>query len=654
MMHEHIPMLRDLMIIIGAALLMLFLSRRFKLPPIAGFVITGILIGPSGLSLVSAERVGTAAQVGVVLLLFAVGMEVSLSRLLKSDWRMYTLGAGQIIGTVIAGYAVARSLGLDNVPSLIAGFALSTSSSAIVLKGLTDSGELETPTGRAVVTISVLQDFSIVPMLVLIGFLTGEADAQSIVITVLRVLALGGVLYVAARYLLPTVMRRLMTSNIPEAILFFTILVMFGTAWLTSLAGLSLAIGAFAAGVILSETEYYPQIYAEVAPFGTLFSSLFFISIGMLLDLHFIAAHPLAVLALSLGIIAVKTFVVTLVAVPLSIPPRTALQSGFYVAQIGELAFLILATAVLRHLISQDLYQYMIAGTGLTLTITPLLMQWTPYIVWHGASPVADVADQPGEGQGPVRPDTSVLIVGYGVNGRNVSRVLRAAGIHYEILESNAVIVRAARAEGERIHYGDATRTEVLRQIGAADFDSIVLAISDVIATRRAISLVRSLNPNGYLVVRTRSISDVDELRKSGADVVVPQDFETSLRIFSDLLHHYRVPPRIIAMQIELVRGESYSFLRSRSETTMMERVRELLLMRLVEAVPIVSDSPSVGKKLGDFALADGNTCRILGVLRDGFPADPPFEDIVLRSGDLLVLYGAHEDLDLAVEKLRG
>jgi len=657
-MTDIIPIFTDLLLIVGLSLPVLFLFRRAGLPPIAGFVMTGLIIGPSGLGLVgSVESVNAAAEIGVVLLLFTVGMEVSLTRLLRMSLRVYGVALGQIIGTAAVGFAAASLLGLSVEAAVVCGFVLAMSSSAVVLKGLMDRGELESPLGRLVVTVCLVQDFAVVPMLLVISFFSaGRADAASIAGRVIEVAALGGVLYLAARYVLPPVLQRLMTIDTTEVVLLFTILVMLGTAWLTSLAGLSVAVGAFAAGLILSETEYYPQIYAEVAPFRALFSSLFFVSVGMLLDLRFVAANPLPVLAVAVGVLLVKALMVFLAAWPFGFMPRVSLQSGFYLAQIGELSFLILGAATRGNLLSEETFQYLIAAASLSMAVTPFLMQWAPQLAWQAGRHFSWPGEAEAESTAPRarRPQPAVLVVGYGLNGHNVARVLREAGIHYEILDTNPEIVRRARQKGEIIHYGEVTRTEVLRQIEVSDFDSVVLAISDPAATRRAVSLLRALHPPAHLIVRTRYVHEVDELEKLGANVVVPEEFETSLRIFSDLLHHYRVPPHIIAMQVEAVRGHSYGILRAQAGVSVIENIQELLLQRLVEAVPILEGSPHVGKRLGEFELSSGGNCLVLSVLRGGHPLRPPFEAVVVQAGDLIVLYGNHVDLVRAVEKLAG
>jgi CPA2 family monovalent cation:H+ antiporter-2 len=656
-MCETLPMLTDFVLIVAISLPVLFLFRRLNLPPTAGFIMTGLLIGPYGLGWIKQiEHVEVAAEVGVVLLLFSIGLEVSLTRLLQTSKRFYLIAAGQIVGTALCGSLAAIALGFGTGAAVVVGFVVAMSSSAIVLKGLADREELESPLGRLVVTICLTQDFAIVPMLLVIGFMGDkQADLRAITQSIAAVGALGIALYLAARHVLPQVIRRLMVVNTPEVLLLFTILVMFGTAWLTSLVGLSLAIGAFAAGLILSETEYYPQIYAEVAPFRALFSSLFFVAVGMLLDLKFVATHPAPVLLFAVGILAAKTLIVLFMSTSAGISLRVSLQGGLYLAQIGEFSFLLIAAATQGGLVTEGLFQYLIAATSLTLMVTPLIMQYAPRIAWsaHARFPWFMRAEaQSEDAPKSSRPVPAVLIVGYGVNGHNVARVLKESSIYYEILDSNPETVRRAREDGELIHYGEVARTEVLRQIEVEGFDSLVLAISDAGATRRAVSLIRGLNPRAHLVVRTRFVKEVEELERLGANVVVPEEFETSLRIFSELLHHYRIPPHIIQMQIEVVRGHSYGLLRTRASGTVVESIQELLLRQLVEAVPIMEGSPAIGKELCDLKLTDPQGCLVISVLRDSLPLRPPFDHTTVQENDIIVLYGNHLDLDRAVHML--
>jgi CPA2 family monovalent cation:H+ antiporter-2 len=652
-MHDSIPILTDLMLIIAASLAVLFLFRRLSLPPIAGFVLTGILIGPYCLGWIQDPgHVETAAEIGVVLLLFTVGLEVSLTRLLDTSIRIYLLAAGQIIITAALGFGAGQMLGLALPTSIVIGFILAMSSSAIVLKGLSDRGELETPLGHMVVTICLAQDFAVVPMLLVMSVLAPKVSGPSFLQSMLQLIALAGALYLAARYVLPEVLRRLMAINATEVVLLVTLLILMGTAWLTSLAGLSLAIGAFAAGLILSETEYYPQIYAEVAPFRTLFSSLFFVSIGMLLDLGFVATHPLPVLGVAVGVLLLKSLVVFVVALPLGLSPRVAMQSGLYLAQIGEFSFLIIGAAMTGSLITDLEFQYLMGAAALTLAVTPLIMQWSPHLVWRAQSRfpwMADLAPHDAMSPPPQRPKPSVLIVGYGVNGHNVARVLKEAGIYYEILDNNPDLVRRGRSERQITHFGDVTRSEVLRQLDVSGFDSIVLTIAEAAATRRAVAIIRDQIPRAFMIVRTRLVAEVDALEKLGADVVVPEEFETSLRIFSDLLHHYRIPPHIITMQMEAVRGQSYGILRTQAGSSVMEQLEQLILQRLVEAVPIMPGSPAIGRTIAGLNLGTEGTCSILNVLRGGLPLRPPFETVTLEANDLLVLYGNHMDLENAV-----
>ncbi|MFH1011516.1 MAG: cation:proton antiporter [bacterium] len=658
-MIRPIPIFADLVLILAVSLPVLLLMRRLRLPPIAGFVLTGILIGPFGLGWVhQIEHVHTAAGIGVVLLMFTVGLQVSMSRLFAMSGRIYLIAAGQIVATCALAFAASMFLGLNLVTSLVIGFVITHSSSTVILKGLSDKGELETPLGGLVLAVILVQDIAVIPMLLVVDFLgNGQADLATISQVTLQAVVLGAALYFAGRYVLPPLMRRLVTVSVTETVLLFAILVMLVTAWLTATAGLSLAVGAFAAGLILSETDYYPQIYAEFVPFRTLFSSLFFVSVGMLLDLNFVMAHPLPVLGVAVGVLVLKVLVVFGITLPLRMSPVVGLQSGLYLSAIGELSFLIIGAAIDNRLLSQNIYQYLMATASLTLAVTPLIMQWAPSFAWRAGMrfPWLTQLDEKTPISLPAgRPQPAVLIVGYGVNGHNVAHVLGEAGIHHEILESNPEIVRRVRRAGKVIHFGDATGPEVLRQLAVQEFDSAVLAISDVAATRRAVTLLRSMNPQLHLIVRTRYVAESEDLKRLGASLVIPEEFETSLRIFSELLRHYGIPPYIIGMQIELVRSESYGILRSDKQGAFTEELHELLLKRLVQAVPITAQSPAYKRTLRELGLTGEKGCQVIAVLRDGQPLSSPLRNILVEAGDLIVLYGNHADLHQAVQALSG
>ncbi len=656
-MSHDIPLFTDLIIIIAAALPIVFLARRMGLPSIAGFVATGVLIGPYGIGLIQdLESVESAAEIGVVLLLFTVGLEFSLSRLISIPAVYYAISLAQILVTAGVTYAVALSFGATVYTAVIAGFVVAISSTAVVLKGLADKGELESPSGRLVIAIAIAQDLAVIPMLLAISFLAGGGVSLAHIIeTVLVVVALAVALFLAAKYVLPNLLNRLVAIQTSELILLFTVLVLLGTAWLTSQAGLSLAIGAFAAGLILAETPYLPQIFADVAPFRSLFSSLFFVSIGMLLDLQFVMEHPLAVIGVSLGVIVVKTAIILAVSAPFGIPPRTGMQAGLYLAQIGEFAFLVITAAMQSSLLGQDEFQFLIAASALTLGVTPIVMQWAPRLTWNIQSRFRAFRAGPEDDairSGSPRPSPAILIVGFGLNGQNVSRALQAAGLYHEILESNPEICRRARADNHLAHYGDCTSIEVLQHIVITEFESVVLAVSDPAATRRAVSILKQLHPTVHLIVRTRYVSEVGELERLGANTVVPEEFETSLRIFSSLLAHYNIPPHIVAAQINLVRGHGYGLLRLGPDMESLESLQTILMQRLVEAVAISDTSSAAGRSIVELGLNGTGDCIAVAFLRDGKPLDPPFDDVRLHSGDLVVLFGNHEALYRTVQSM--
>ncbi|MBL0063067.1 MAG: cation:proton antiporter [bacterium] len=650
-MSHEIPMFYDLAIILACALPVLFLSRRIGLPPIAGFVLTGIIIGPSGLGFIAnMDHVESSAEVGVVLLLFIVGLELSISGLKSTPLKVYLAAIAQVTGTTALVFGILISLGMPFELSLIAGFVVTVSSSALVLKGIADKGELNTPMGRMVVTICVVQDLAIVPMMMIVSILA-SGNLTTYEIGVRAVLVAGWVLslYLLARWILPQFLRWLVRAQLSEALFLFAILLMLVVGAISSIAGLSIALGAFAAGVILSENEFSAHIYSQMQAFSTLFASLFFVSIGMLLDLGFVLKHLDTVLIVSGAVLILKTVVVFIVSQPLELSLRERVQGGFYLAQAGEFSFLLLSAAVAGNLVTGDEFQYLIAASSLTLAVTPLVMQMAPHVAYHAGKKIGwatEAKSAPTEPM-PSRPKPAVLIVGYGLNGRNVAKVLRESGIYYEILEFNPKTVREARNEGETIHYGDVTHSEFLQHLGLKEFDSAVIAISDPAATRRAVTTIHRMNPGLHLIVRTRYVAEVEQLERLGAKLVVPEEFETSLRIFVELLTHYHIPPHIVAAQVEVVRSQSYGTLRGASMSG--DRLAQLLLQRLVEAVPIRENSKARASTLRALGFSNESRCQVIALLRDGSAYPGEFLDVTLAPNDLVVLYGDHASLDLGV-----
>lgn len=653
-MSHEIPMFYDLAIILACALPVLFLSRRIGLPPIAGFVLTGILIGPSGLGFIeNIDHVESSAEVGVVLLLFIVGLELSISGLKSTPLKVYLAAIAQVTGTTALVFGILMSLGMPFALSLVAGFVVTVSSSALVLKGIADKGELNTPMGRMVVTICVVQDLAIVPMMMIVSILaSGNLTTYEIGIRAFLVAGWVLSLYLLARWILPFFLRWLVRVQLAEALFLFAILLMLVVGAISSVAGLSVALGAFAAGVILSENEFSAHIYSQMQAFSTLFASLFFVSIGMLLDLGFVVRHLDTVLIVSIAVLILKTFVVFIVSQPLGLSLRERVQGGFYLAQAGEFSFLLLSAAVVGNLVTGDEFQYLIAASSLTLAVTPLVMQMAPHVAYHAGRKIGwakEAKSAPSEPM-PTRPKPAVLIVGYGLNGRNVAKVLRESGIYYEILEFNPKTVREARNEGGTIHYGDVTHSEFLQHLGLKEFDSAVIAISDPAATRRAVTTIHRMNPGLHLIVRTRYVAEVEQLERLGAKLVVPEEFETSLRIFVELLTHYHIPPHIVAAQVEVVRSQSYGTLRGASGSA--DRLAQLLMQRLVEAVPIHEKSKARANTLRALGFTNESRCQVIALLRDGCAYSGDFLETPLAPNDLVVLYGDHASLDIGVVTL--
>jgi monovalent cation:H+ antiporter-2, CPA2 family len=652
MQDAEVTILRELIILLAVSLPITFLFHKAKLPALVGFLITGVLIGPHGTAVITeTQAVERLADVGVVLLLFTVGLEFSIEDIMRSGRQLLLGGGTQVVLTTVAVGGIALLFSYPMTQALFFGFLASLSSTAIVLKMYSDRAELDTAHGRLATGILLFQDMAVVPMMLLLPVLgqagtTGEITIVSVMMSLGKAVLGLTVVFLAARQIVPFLLHHVIRLRNREMFFLLVVLLCLGTAWITFSLGLSLALGAFLAGLIIAESEYSHQIVADILPFRDYFASIFFISVGMLLRTDYFLMHWPLLIGLTTVLALLKTGMVTVTAAVLRYPVRTALLSGLALAQVGEFSFLLADQGERFGLIAGDTFQAFINTSILTMVATPFIMQVAPWFADRIRLPRPDPA-----GNADVCSLTGhTIIAGYGLNGRNLARTLRATRIPYTVLEVNADTIRKARDEGEPIIYGDITREDVLLRAGADCARVIVFAISDFAATRTAIRFVRKINPSVFILVRTRYAAEVEELLKLGADQVIAEEFETSIEIFSRVLHQYHIPGNIIASQISLVRFDGYKMLRGLSlDQEKIGRLAALFAAATVDNVQVQPECACIGKTLKDLDIRRTSGATVLAIVRSGEAVTNPGIDFRLEADDILVLLGAHKELDAAV-----
>ena len=650
--------LEELIILLAVSILIISISQKIRLHPVIGFLLTGILIGPGGLSLVrDTETIDVLAEIGVVMLLFMVGLEFTLERL-KRIQRNFWLGGGlQVLLTASAALAILVLLKVPVKDAILYGFLISLSSTAVVLKILSDSGETDTPQGRISLGILIFQDIAIVPMIAVVPVLANVRTASPSAI--LFRFALSGasiaVVFALARYIMPRVLYLVVRTRIREVFLITSLFVCLGMAWLTSSLGLSLALGAFLAGVIISESEYSHQVVSDILPFKNLFNSLFFISIGMLLNTGVVWHSKSFILGLTISILVLKAVVVVLTVRILGYSSRIALMTGLCLAQIGEFSFVLAGVGRANGLLPADIFQAFLASSILTILATPFLIQISPILAtrterafrWKSKAREAE------ERSAQTRQD-HIIIAGYGLNGRNLAHVLKEAGIRYVILELNPVTVRQAAAKGDDVIFGDVSSRTILKKAGIDKAGGMVFAISDPATTRRGVRTAREMNRGLFILVRTRYASEIDELYSLGANDVIPEEFETSIEIFTRVLERYHIPQNIIDAQVKVLRGECYGELRGTCEVVRptLEKISDLLQAGTAATFYIGKESWPAGKTLREIGLRKKTGATVIAVVRGEESFASPGAEFTISAGDTLVLVANHRDMNRAFEFL--
>lgn len=656
-MHELL--LADLVTLLVVSIGVLYASHHVNLPPIVGFLISGVLLGPHGLGLMQdVEQVEQLAEIGVVLLLFTIGLEFSMTELLRMRRAVLLGGSLQIVGVTAAGYLLLRQMGVPSNGALFLGLTASLSSTAVVLRLLQQSAQVDAPHGRMSLAILVDQDLMIVPMMLLIPVLAGRSGGLwgALGAFAVQAVAILAIVLVLARFVVPQMLDRVVHTRSRDLFLLTIVTLCLAIAYIASLAGLSLALGAFLAGLLVSESEYSHQALADILPFRDVFASFFFISVGMLLDIQLAVSQPLFLLGLVLAILAIKTVAGTLAILAVGSPLRTALITGMATSQVGEFSFVLASAGIAAGLVADQSYQWFVAAAVATIGVTPFMLAWAP----KAASAVhrlplphalqsrrrvtdAELASRPLENH--------LVVIGYGINGRNVCRAASIAGVPYVAVDMNPALVSAERARGVPVHYGDATRQAFLSHLGVPKARAVVIVLSDAATTRQVTSIVRVLNPRCSIIARTRYVREVEALKELGADTVVPEELETSVEIVSRVLTGYLVPRTEIEAFVAEIRRGNYEMWR----TPVAPSSNLHDLEHALTDVEITSMRVQPGSTLDGQRLVDTDLRRMFGItvvaIRRGETLLPnPRGEERVRAGDLLIVLGLGEEIVAAQE----
>lgn len=650
---NEFKIIEDIVIILLISIPIIFIFNKMNVPSIVGFLIAGMIIGPYGFEFITdSSQIKVMAEIGIMLLLFTIGLEVSFTRLLQIKKLLLVAGGFQLLGTITIASIIIMIFGMSLKESVFLGILISFSSTAIVLKILSDKGELEAPHGRIALGILIFQDLSIVPLSLLILLLGATEDiaALDIIFELLIAFGLTALIIIISKFLMPHIVHQIAKLRMREVFTAGIILLLLGTSFLTHKLGLSFALGAFIVGLILAESDYSYQIISEIQPFRSVFNSIFFVSIGLLLNLHFVTQNYFTIAGVALGILFIKAAIIISIVLLMKYPLRIAILIGFGLAQVGEFSFILAEAGYDLNLISDNYFNVFLAITIFTMILTPFIFNLLPAIAAK-----TSLLSKPPEENGTSKKGfrDHVIIVGFGLNGRNLARVLKETGIKYIIIEMNPETVKREKAAGEHIIFGDVAKPEILHKARVEHASIIVFAISDPNAAKLALRISKNINPNIYCLVRTKYVNEIEELKRLGADIIIPEEFETSLQIFRKVLEKYHIPLNIIMQQVNLLRQESYKLLiKPEEDIRSLSHIEEILAKGLTETYYINEENKHIEKSLSDINLRENTGATVIAIIReDNLISTPSGQDKIMLH-DTLVLTGSHQSVDKAIEKL--
>jgi len=646
----ELSFLNELVALFLVSVVIAYLCYRLKLVPIVGFLIAGVIIGPNALALVrDQELVDILAEIGVILLLFTIGIEFSLEKLNRIRKAILVGGGLQVTITTFAVVGFLAAFGVSLNTAIYTGFLVALSSTAIVLGLFTQRSETDTPVGQLSLAVLIFQDLAIIVMVLLVPILAGQSESAIEIVWILgKAILLIALVIILARRIVPWILEKVAQTRRQELFLLTVVAICFGTAALTSMANVSLALGAFMGGLVVSESHFSEQALSEILPLRTIFNAVFFVSVGMLLDLQYVIEHPLFLLATAAGVILLKVFITSTSLITLGYPVRIAAAAGLGLAQIGEFSFVLERAGRMAGITPAGMgeigSQTFIAVSVLLMILTPFLLESGP---WLGSllakTPLIKLGQDSGEFEADKETDFEdhVIIVGYGPAGRHLEQVLHNTGIPYVIIEMNPESVKEMHQNDIPAIYGDASRGHILDLAGISKAKLCVIATNDPSASPHIIKVARHKNPTLQIIVRTRYLSEANRLEEMGADIVIPEEMETTVRIFSHVLGAYMISRDEIEEHIRTLRAHDYEILRGS-----VQEAHLMVLQGLDEeglhtrAVVVREGAPVAGKTLQELQLRNKYNLTVLAVRRNDQTIGNPAGDFKVQSGDRLVMVG--------------
>ena len=647
--------LSQVLILLAAAVLLVTIARRLGAPTTIPYLLVGLALGPHALAVVSSTaKTDLLAELGVVFLLFTLGLEFALPRLIAMRREVFGLGSAQVAASAAVFATLARLGGIHWPAAIVVGGALAMSSTAILLHQLTERAELNRTHGRLAFSMLLFQDLAFVPFLALASALTagpGHLGQRAVLEAVAGgVLAIGAVL-AAGHWLLRPLFREMAHSRLRELFTLAVLLVVLAAAWVSSLARLSPGLGAFLAGMMLAETEYRHQIESVIRPFRDILLGLFFVSVGMLLDVRLLAGELAAVIYWLAAIVILKTAVGALVARPFTGSRFKALRTGIVISIGGEFGVALGTIALATGLIPADFGQPLLVAIVLSMILSPLLINNNKRItrlLLRESGPPRTAFERESAATGEIGMREHVILCGFGRVGQNIARVLESQGFEYIALDLDPARIAAARQAGDPVMFGDSADEEILAKAGLEAATAVVISFSDSATSVGILRSIRRLRPDVPILVRTQDDTRIKELQEAGATEVVPETFEASLMLVSHVLILLHVPLSRVVRTMGDIRSHRYSVLRNiirRGDARPLDETHEY--REEIKSVVVPPGAWAVGRSLRD-VLGRGVGVTFTGIRRQGILGREPAGDTLLRDGDVVVLYGQPEELERA------